>query len=138
MSKKIVVIVVLVECILAVLLISFFGQEIYNAKNNVKTTEIYFTNEEGERLQDNAVIEVELSDSALSYQLHWVAKPKNISNKKVVFVSDNEDVVVDSYGLVTFFEESTVLITVKSADGSNKTATIILTPKRNTEGDVDI
>ena len=46
MSKKIVVIVVLVECILAVLLISFFGQEIYNAKNNVKTTEIYFTNEE--------------------------------------------------------------------------------------------
>ena len=138
MSKKIVVIVVLVECILAVLLISFFGQEIYNAKNNVKTTEIYFINEQGERLQNDAIVEVELSDSALSYQLHWVAKPKNVSNKKVVFVSDNEDVVVDSYGLVTFFEESTVLITIKTADGSNKTATIILTPKRNTEGDVDI
>ena len=38
MNKKIVFIVVLTECILAVLLISFFGQAIVNANNNIKMT----------------------------------------------------------------------------------------------------
>ncbi len=136
MNKKIVIIVVLVECIFAVLLISFFGQAIYNNNNTVECAEIYFTYENGDKIEDDKVIEVELTDTNLSYQLHVSIYPQNATNKKLSFTSSRDEVVVDSKGLVTFYSEVGVTITVKTLDGSNKMDTIILVPKRNTSSDV--
>lgn len=102
----------------------------------VTATEIYFTDENGNRLEDEAMIEVELTDSNMSYQLYWVEKPDNTTDKSVRFICDNELIEISEDGLVTFFAETTAQIVVVTADGGEQQATIILYPKRNTGGDV--
>lgn len=139
MSKKIVILVVLVECVFAVLLISFFGQAIYNSNTNVLCQEIYFSYENGDKIEDDAVIEVTLSDSSRSYKLNWVINPSNVTNKSVAFSSSKpNEVIVSEDGIVTFFTDTSVSITIKTMDGSAMTDTIVLVPKRNTSGDVEL
>ena len=138
MNRKVVIIVVLVECIMAVFLISFFGQAIFNNNRNVKTQEIYFTYENGEKIEDDVTLEVELSDKEISYQLHWKAEPDNVTDKSVTFISSKPDLVfVSDEGLVTFLVETDVSITIKTLDESNKSDTIVLVPQRDTEGEFD-
>ena len=139
MNKKVVIIVVLVECIMAVLLISFFGQAIFNNNHNIECNEVYFVYEDGRKIEDGEKLEVELSDTKLSYQLYWNIEPNNAANKSVSFISSKpEYVLVDSNGLVTFLVETDVTIMIKTLDGSNKSDSILLVPKRNTSGDVEI
>ena len=138
MNRKVVIIVVLVECILAVLLISFFGQAIFNNINNVPANEVYFVNQDGVKIEEKT-IEVELSDSKLSYQLYWKIEPEKVTDKSVEFISSKPDfVTVSKTGLVTFYVETDVSITIRTLDGSNKSDTIVLVPKRNTSGEVEI
>ena len=138
MNRKVVIIVVLVECILAVLLISFFGQAIFNNIRNVPANEVYFVNQDGVKIEEEA-IEVELSDSKLSYQLYWKIEPEKVTDKSVEFISSKPDfVTVSKTGLVTFYVETDVSITIRTLDGSNKSDTIVLVPKRNTSGEVEI
>lgn len=138
MNRKVVIIVVLVECILAVLLISFFGQAIFNNIRNVPSNEVYFVNQDGVKIEEEA-IEVELSDSKLSYQLYWKIEPEKVTDKSVEFISSKPDfVTVSKTGLVTFYVETDVSITIRTLDGSNKSDTIVLVPKRNTSGEVEI
>ncbi len=138
MNKKIVVIVVIVECILAILLVSFLGKAIENATKDVYCKEIYFTNKNGEKLNADSIM-IELTDTNMNYQLYWQVEPNNTTNKNVEFISSKPDsVIVDATGLVTFFEVTDVTITIRSTDGSNKSDTITLVPKRNVGGDVDI
>src|SRR5574344_940598 len=119
MNKKIVVIVVIVECVLAVLLVSFLGKAIENYRTDVLTKDIYFTNEAGEKIADGAALEVELSDSDISYRLYWVAVDDRVTEKSVEFSSSKPDkVTVDNTGLVTFFVETDVEITIKATYGS--------------------
>ena len=134
MSKKIVFIVVLVECILAVLLISFFGQAIFMAINKSLVSEVYFTDANGVKIEDDVVLEVEISDSNLSYQLYWAIDPDNATDKTVSFTSNKDDVIVDDTGLVTFFEPTDVVITVHTQDESNKTDSILLVIKNTGDG----
>jgi hypothetical protein len=139
MNRKVVIIVVLVECILAVLLISFFGQAIYNNNSDVKCNEIYFVYENGEKIEDGKIIEVELSDTKMSYQLHYVITPDKATDKSVSFISSKpNEVSVSATGQVTFLRETDVTIIVRTLDGSSKSDTITLIPKRNTSGDVEI
>ena len=138
MNKKIVIIVVLVECVLAVLLISFFGQAIYNSSNKIECNEIYFCTEDGVKYEDDFVIEVELSDTQMSYKLFVAIAPKNATNKKLEFISSKEGVIVDESGEVTFLTETPVIITVKTLDGSNKMDTIRLVPKRKSDGPTEV
>ena len=139
MSKKIVVLAVFLECILAVFLISFFGKIIEDLRADVLCEDIYFTYETGEKIEDGVSIEVTLTDSKASYQLYWALGPENVSNKEVIFTSSKpEYVVIDGTGNVTFFEDVDVVITIKALDGSGKTDSIMLIPKRNTSGGGDI
>ena len=136
MNKKIVMIVVVVECILAVFLISFFGQAIYNTERNVACGEVYFVTESGEKIEDNQQIEVEFSDSNLSFQLRWKVLPEKATNKEVQFIWQNDDYVISATGLVTLLADnpSVLQISIKTMDGTNKSAVIMLVPKRNTSG----
>lgn len=134
MSKKIVFIVVFVECILAVLLISFFGQAIFMAIQKSKVTDVYFVYQTGEKIEDDKPLEVEISDSNLSYQLYWEILPDSATDKTVSFTSNKDDVIVDDTGLVTFFEPTDVVITVHAQDGSNKTDSILLVMKNTGDG----
>lgn len=127
MSKKIVFIVVLIECILAVLLISIFGQAIYDTAPK-PVSEVYFTYENGAKIEDGVRLDVELRGGNISYQLHWTADPENAADKSVSFTSSKSGVVVDANGLVTFFDVVDVTITVSALDGSNKTDSVVLIP----------
>ncbi len=128
MSKKIVFIVVLIECILAVLLISLFGQAIYSSSPKL-VNEVYFTYENGEKIADDQHLEVFLTDTKRDYQLFWAVDPENAHNTSVEFSSsDPNSVIVDASGRVTFRRTVlSVTITISTLDGGNKKDVIILT-----------
>ena len=128
MSKKIVLIVVLIECILAVLLISLFGQAIYSSSPKL-VNEVYFTYENGEKIADDQHLEVFLTDTKRDYQLFWVVDPDNAQDTSVEFSSsDPNSVIVDASGRVTFRRTVlSVTITISTLDGGNKKDVIILT-----------
>ena len=139
MNKKIVFMIVLIECFLAVLLIGVFGQAIFDAMSRKSITEIYFAYEDGTKVEDNINLEVELSDSMRDVQLYWVIVPDDASDQKVKFTSSKPDVaIVSESGLVTFFEDESVTITVQTLDGSNQTDTIVVVPLDKSGGNVDI
>ena len=139
MSKKVVVLAVFLECILAVFLISFFGKIIEDIRANVLCEEIYFTYETGEKIEDGVQVKVTLSDSNASYQLYWTLDPDKTSNKEVSFTSSKpEYVLISETGLVTFIEDVDVVIIIKAEDGSGKTDSITLIPERKVVGDGDI
>ncbi len=128
MNKKIVFIVVLTECILAVLLISFFGQAIVNANDKILCREIYFTYEDGEKIEDGKRLSIEIDDENSSYKLYYKMLPAKTTNREVRFVSSDDRVFVDETGVVTFFVRiSSVTITVYTQDGSNLSDSIVLT-----------
>ena len=131
--------IVLIECFLAVLLIGVFGQAIFDAMSRKSITEIYFAYEDGTKVEDNINLEVELSDSMRDVQLYWVIVPDDASDQKVKFTSSKPDVaIVSESGLVTFFEDESVTITVQTLDGSNQTDTIVVVPLDKSGGNVDI
>lgn len=135
MNKKIIVIVVLLECVLAILLVSFLGKAIETYFNEVSAREVCFLDEKGVPLEDDAIIEVERMD--LGYQLAWRINPEKTSDKTIIFSSSKPDqVTVDDSGYVSFDLDTDVSITASTANGM--TATVRLVPKRNTQGTVDI
>ena len=133
MNKKIVVLIVIVECILAVLLIGVIGLAIESTYKEVGCREIYFTTPEGEKLDSDAILEVARPDKG--YQLHYAMDPANTSDKSVTFTSGKpEFVTVNESGYVTFIEDIDVVITISSKNG--KTATVTLVPKREDHGTI--
>ena len=137
MNKKIVVLIVLLECIFAVFLVSFFGKAIEDARATILCKDIYFTNESGEKIEDGVMLEYTLTESNICYQLHWTLVADDTTKKEVEFISTDPSVIVNKQGLVTFIEETDVRITIRATDGSGKTDTITLVPKRG-GGDIEI
>ena len=134
MNKKIIVIVVLLECVLAILLVSFLGKAIETYFNEVSAREVCFLDEKGVPLEDDAIIEVERWD--LGYQLEWRINPEKTSDKTIIFTSSKpDDVTVDESGYVSFYKFTDVSITASTSNGM--TATVRLVCKNNnTEGTV--
>ena len=130
MNKKIVFLVVLLECVLAIFIVSVFGHAIEDSRKQILCQELYFVTENGEMIEDGEMIEYKLTDSNISYQLYWVMETGATSNKEVVFESSDPMVKVNSLGLVTFLEETDVVITIRALDGSGRTDSITLVPKR--------
>lgn len=133
MNKKVVFLVVLLECILAIFIVSIFGHAIEDSRRQILCQDIYFVDANGEKIEDGEMIEYELVSSDINYQLYWVMETDKTSNKEVVFESSNALVKVNSEGLVMFIEEVPVVITVRAVDGSGKSDSITLVPK---SGDV--
>lgn len=128
MNKKSLVLVIIVECVLAILLISFFGKAIESLYEKTLCTDIYFVDDDGNRLENDTLLRIDISDSKRDYQLKYVIEPSNASEKKVEFsATPNEYVFIDKYGNVTFLKEYVdISITVFTTDGSGKQATIRL------------
>ncbi|MFA5561966.1 MAG: hypothetical protein WDA00_04930 [Eubacteriales bacterium] len=134
MSKKVVIVVVLVECVFAVLLVSLLGLMVESINPREVVTELYFTDENGTRYAEGISVEVDLSAS-LDVQLYWRLLSETATNQEVSFVSDVIDgsVVVSDTGVVTFYKIKPVAVTVRAMDGSGITATLILAPKTGTD-----
>ena len=137
MNKKVVFLVVLLECILAIFIVSIFGHAIEDTRRQILCQDIYFVTESGEKIEDGEMIEYKLEGSNRSYQLYWVMETSETSNKEVMFESDNPYVLVSDDGLVTFVKMVDAVITVKAIDGSGKMDSITLVPIRG-GGNVDI
>ena len=129
MNKKVVFLVVLLECILAIFIVSIFGHAIEDSRRQILCQDIYFVDANGEKIEDGEMIEYELVGSDINYQLYWVMETDKTSNKEVVFESSNALVKVNSEGLVMFIEEVPVVITVRATDGSGKSDSVTLVPK---------
>ena len=137
MNKKIMILIVIAECVLAVFLIGVIGLAIESTYSGVACRDVYFVNEEGVRLTEDDSLMVEHPD--WGYQLHYVLDPENTTDVPVTFTSSKEDeVLINENGYVTFLDErgTDVRITISTKNG--KTATIKLVPKRNTHGNVDL
>ena len=130
MNKKVVFLVVLLECILAIFIVSIFGHAIEDSRRQILCQDIYFVDANGEKIEDGEMIEYSLVGSDINYQLYWVMETDKTSNKEVVFESSNALVKVNSVGLVTFLDDVAAVITVRTIDGSGKTDSITLIPKR--------
>ena len=128
MNKKVVFLVVLLECVLAIFIVSIFGHAIEDSRKQILCEDLYFVNEFGEKYEDGEMIEYTLSDNNMSYQLFWVMETDMTSNREVVFESDHPLVKVNSLGLVSFVDEVAVVITIRAIDGSGKTDSITLVP----------
>ena len=138
MNKKVVFLVVLLECILAIFIVSIFGHAIEDTRRQILCQDIYFVTESGEKIEDGEMIEYTISDANMTYQLYWVMETSETSNKEVVFESDNDLVIVSADGLVTFLDDGQdAVITIKAIDGSGKMDSITLVPIRG-GGNVDI
>ena len=129
MNKKVVFLVVLLECILAVFIVSFFGHAIVDPNKQVLCQDLYFVDANSEKIADGETIQLTLTDTNRSYQLYWVMETDKTSNKEVVFESSNPLVKVNAVGLVTFLDDVSAVITVKAIDGSGKMDSITLIPK---------
>lgn len=129
MNKKVVFLVVLLECILAIFIVSIFGHAIEDSRRQILCQDIYFVDANGEKIEDGEMIEYELVGSDINYQLYWVMETDKTSNKEVIFESSNTLVKVNSEGLVMFIEEVPVVITVRAVDGSGKSDSVTLVPK---------
>ena len=130
MNKKIVFLVVVLECILAIFIVSVFGHAIESSRDQVLCKDIYFVTADGEKIEDD-MIEYTLEGSVISYQLYWVMETSETSNKEVMFESsDPENVKVSPLGKVTFLKQVDVVITIKAVDGSERMDSITLVPKR--------
>ena len=150
MNKKVVFLIVILECILAVFIVSIFVIAIEDSRSKILCKDLYFvytedvytedqetgeqikTGNKGEKIEDGVMITVNPTDANMSYQLVWVMETDKTSNKEVFFSSSkpNRVTVNPDTGLVTFLEKTDVVITIEAKDGSGKMDSITLVPKR--------
>ena len=147
MNKKVMILIVVIECVLSILLIAAIGKAIETYFNDVEAQEIYFTTESGERLapgilykeregtmqeieSDQIVIEVSRPDKG--YQLHWEIIAENTSDRTVTFLARSQDpdveVTVDDSGFVHFDDVVIATITISTKNG--RTASVLLVPRQ--------
>ena len=144
MNKKIVVLIVLVECILAVLLVSIFGKVIEETRRDVVCQEIYFIDENGMKIEDGIPIVVDIDTDSLKpvrYKLKWKIITASTTEKTVIVETSDKSVSYD-YGrgelVISPYCKKSVVITVRTTDGSEKYDTITLIPNVDTKSDVEI
>lgn len=144
MNKKVVVLIVFLECILAVLLVSFFGKVIEETRRDVLCQEIYFVDEDGMKIEDDMPILIQFDDTTpiIRYKLQWKIVAVNTTDKTVNVEIDGDGVGYDPgrEELVIYTDgfESPVDITVRVMDGSEKTDTITLIPIKNNQSNPEI
>ena len=153
MNKKVMILIVVIECVLSILLIAVIGKAIESYYKEVEAQEIYFTTAEGEILlpgmlykekegttetidSDRIIIEVARPDRG--YQLHWLIIAEETSDRSVIFNAraqdKNVEVTVDENGFVHFEDDVVVTITISTKNG--RTATVLLTPRQGSQGGV--
>ncbi len=153
MNKKVMILIVILECVLSILLIAVIGKAIETFFQETEAQEIYFTTADGAVLEpstlykekegttetiesDQIIIEVARPDRG--YQLHWLIIADNTSDRTVRFnaISQNPDVevTVDENGFVHFEDDVVATVTISTKNG--RTATVLLVPRQKDIGGV--
>ena len=141
MNKKVVILIVFVECVLAIFLVGIWGMAIDGRFSKIGCTDIWFEDANGVRYDEGATIEIELSlneEGEAYYQLYHGIAPDDITNPSVRYNTNKPDkVVVAKDGKVTFYAIIPVTITIMADDGTAKQATIRIVPKENKDVIID-
>ena len=156
MSKKLIVLIEIVVCVMAIIVVSLFGLNPENWRDNVYATGIEFYENDvtliDEKYQptDEIKLQIVLDKASHTYQLKWRILPETATVKDVVFAfsggikQENGDVTdgnvtVTKDGLVVFSKEVKGLtITVSTTDGSNYSDRISIIPYVNQTGDLPL
>jgi hypothetical protein len=140
MNKKVILFVVIIECIAAIMLVSFWGKIVESLNSYNVIREISFTDKDGNVYEDNEQVQIVFENGEISYQLYWVISPDDANSDEVEFITNREDdeVIVSEEGLVTFIVDTDVTITIRATDEGREEATITLYPKQQVSGIIDI
>ena len=134
MSKKLIILIVALECIFAVFLISIFGPIVESFHSKILVQEIYFVDENGERMENDSSIFVDLQASR-SFHYDFVVGPDDATDKtvKVIHNKSDEEIEIEmdaeGSGFTVHFlskDVTSVKITVRAVDSSQKQAEITL------------
>lgn len=127
MSKKFIILIQLVVCVIAVIMISLYGRNPEMWRDFEYCEEIYFI-VNNERVDNGTEIEISADyANGGQYQLVWYVGPEDATNKTVRFDSNSANVTVDPYGLVTFVTDDGATIRIYTTDKSLLSASIQLT-----------
>lgn len=128
MSKKFIILIQLVVCVIAVVMISLYGRNPEMWKDFEYCEVIYFLYDSA-RVESGTEIEIPRAEEGgtLTYQLEWYVGPEDASVKEVRFHSNSSNVVVDENGLVTFLSDEGATIYIFTTDNSLLSANIKLT-----------
>lgn len=143
MNKKLIILIVALECVFSVFLISLFGPMIETLHSKVIVKDLYFVDEAGERIDSGATFEVNL-DEKLSFHYDFEVVTEEATDRTVDILHNRTDTEIeieedlDGFGFhVHFLSKSvkSVTVTVRAKDSSQKSATITLIKR---DADVDI
>ena len=143
MNKKLTILIVALECVFAVFLVSIFGPMIESLHSKIQVDEIYFVDENGQRVDDNSSVFVDLQVSR-SFHYDFVVQPQNATDRSVSVIhsctNDEIEIEMDADGTgftVHFLSKNvtSVKITVRAKDTSQKQAVITIN-KRLTDIDI--
>ena len=150
MNKKVMILIVVIECVLSILLIAILGMAIESFNNVTEAEEIWFTTPDGEILRPGTLykekegtissieserVVIEVDRMEWGYQLHWQIIAENTSDQSVTFNARSQDpkveVWVDENGFVHFDDDVNVTVTIGTKNG--RTATVLLIPRGETQ-----
>ena len=134
MNKKIIILIVALECIFAVFLISVFGPMVESLHTKKSVKEIYFLDDKGNRMENDSSFFVDLQVSR-SFHYEFVINPSDATDRTVKVIHNRSDeeieIEMDANGsgfTVHFLSKdvASLKITVRANDSSQKQAIITL------------
>ena len=146
MNKKLMILVVALECVFAVFLISIFGPMIEALHAKVVVQDVYFVDEGGERIENESSILVDTSAETgkRSFHFRYRVETEEATDRTVVILHDrspDEIEIVeddDGFGFTVRYRNrniTSVRITIRAKDASQKEAVITLV-KRDENVDI--
>ena len=133
MNKKLIILIVALECVFSVFLISFFGPMVASIHADVPVSAVYLVGEDGNRLvaedgKDMPTVSISLPGD-LDYHFTLEVLEEDATDKSVTVTTDNPEVTVkmdmNGRGFTVTFENpflKSVTVSVITNDGSSKTA----------------
>lgn len=141
MSKKWIVLIEILTCVVGVVIVSIFGLLPEFTNDTVFTESVAFTcdytlTEDGRKL---VTLERPLDNNPKVFQLEWEVYPENATDKSVVFLSsDPETATVSETGFVQFLKMSGIVrITVQTKDDAKRVDIIYIEVPASTDGGHD-
>lgn len=143
MNKKLIVLIVALECVFSIFLISIFGPMIEALHAKVIVKDLYFVDDAGVRMEENASVLVDLEEKR-SFHFDYEVVTEEATDRTVDILHNRTDdeieIIedVDGFGFTVIFHSKkipSVRIVVRARDSSQKQAAITLNVK---DEDVDI
>ncbi len=148
MTKKVIVAIEFVVCVLAIVIISVFGLNPETWRDFVPVNSLTITNQSNEAagitvtketVNGREVVYAKIPRGTRTYKINWVIGPENATIPEISFTSAeiNANIIsIDDTGLVSFLTTGTqgATIVLSTTDGTNRRATIIITFDIGSEG----